>query len=83
MSVFSRKTRTLHDIHADATEFAAGALSVFQTVAHDLHLAAEIHSGVAEQAQAEADKHAALAASAKEAADKSKRQAETVAKLFA
>lgn len=77
----ARKSKTLHDLHAEAGSLAAQALNVFHAVAEDLHRAALSHHEVADQAQEVADQHLALVASAREAADQATRQAQAVSNL--
>lgn len=77
----ARKTKTLHDLHAEAHGLAAAALNVFHAVADDLNRAALSHQDVADRAQAEIDQHTALRDAAKTAADNAARQAEAVRTL--
>lgn len=77
----ARKSKTLHDLHAEAGSLAAAALNVFHSVADDLNRAALSHQAVADQAQEQIDQHTALRDAAAAAADNAVRQAEAVRTL--
>lgn len=81
MSLFKRAVPTLQELHADAENLGARALSVFHSVADDLRVAANQHADVADAAQAQIDQLATLRDAADQASSDKLRQADAIAKL--
>lgn len=79
--MFSRKQRSLHQLHAAAHAVGQDALSVFHAVADELERAADQHSTVADEANQQAKEMVVLRDSAADAAAKAAAQADAVRSL--